>query len=152
MIGRFRLNRLMGRVFHACSQVVTWISAVAPTTRAIATSTVATASCSPSVPVETVRERVSQEYDVAEPAHLRQLRTAVWVPREASVADEPLRPGVAHEERRDDQLQLVRKAGREELSEDLPAALDHQPPDAAGAQVLDDPAHFDRRPPSTTVA
>ena len=112
MIGRFRLNRLMGRVFHACSQVVTWISAVAPTTRAIATSTVATASCSPSVPVETVRERVAQEYDVAEPAHLRQLRTAVWVPREASVADEPLRPGVAHEERRDDQLQLVRKAGR----------------------------------------
>jgi hypothetical protein len=41
-------------------------------------------------------------------------------------------------------VQLVRKAGREELGEDLPAPLDHQPPDAAGAQVLADPAHFDR--------
>lgn len=66
------------------------------------------ASCSPSVLVETVRERVAQEYDVAEPAHLRQLRTAVWVPREASIADKPLRPGVAHEERRQHQVQLVR--------------------------------------------
>src|SRR6476620_3278717 len=60
-------------------------------------------------PVETVRERVAQEYDVAELAHLCQLRTAGWVPREASIADKPPRPRVAHEERGDDQVQLVRK-------------------------------------------
>src|ERR1700694_5921953 len=92
-----------------------------------------------------VRERGAQDYDVAKLVHLRQLRTAVWVPRKASIADEPLRPGVAHEERRHDQVQLVRKAGREELGEDLPAPLDHQPPDAAGAQVLADPTHSPAR-------
>jgi hypothetical protein len=58
--------------------------------------------------------------------HLSQLRTPVWVPREASVADEPLRSGVPYEQRRHDKEQLVRKSGREELlGEDLAAPLDH---------------------------
>ena len=52
-------------------------------------------------------------------------RSATVTPTCASIADEPLRPGVANGERRHDQVQLVRNAGREELGEDLPAPLDH---------------------------
>src|SRR5262249_38766541 len=102
------------------------------------------ASCCRSILFESVRERVAQQYDVTEPVHLRQLRAAVWVPRVASIADEPLRPRVADEERRNDEVQLVGKTGSEELRQDLATPLDHQPPHTTSAQVLADPAHFDR--------
>src|SRR4029453_15999915 len=69
---------------------------------------------------------------------------ALWVPGEAAVAHEPWGPGVADEEGSDDQLQLVGEVVGQELGVHLAAALDHQPPPAAGAEVLADPAHLHR--------
>ena len=85
---------------------------------------------------EPVGQRVPQQHHVADPAHLREGGPPVGVPREAAVADEPAGAGVAHEERRDDQVQLVGEVGGEELGVHGPAALDHQPAHAAGVQVL----------------
>lgn len=107
----------------------------------------------PSVLVEPVRQRIAQEYDVADPAHLRQPGMAVGVPREAPVAAEPLRPGGAHEEGRHDQvLQLVREAGREELSEYRPAAstISRRTPRACRSPLIR--RMSTSRPPSMTVA
>ena len=87
------------------------------------------------------RQRVAQQDDVADLAHLGQRRAAVGVPGEAAVADEPPGPRVADEERRDHQVQLVGEVGGEELGVHRAAALDHQPADAAGVQVLAHPPH-----------
>ena len=66
------------------------------------------------------------------------------VPRERPVAHDPHAAGVADEERRDDELQLVGEVVREELGQGRPAALHHEPAYAAGAEVLADPARLDR--------
>jgi uncharacterized membrane protein YbhN (UPF0104 family) len=73
-----------------------------------------------------VGQRVPEQDDVAELAHLGQVGPVPRIPRERAVADEPRRPGVAHEERRDHQVQLVDQAGRQELGVHGAAALDHQ--------------------------
>ena len=66
------------------------------------------------------------------------------LPREAAVADEPARPRVADEERRDHEVQLVGEVGGEELGVHRAAALDHQPADAACVEVLAHRAQVDR--------
>ena len=91
-----------------------------------------------------IGERVPQQHDVADPAHLGERRAPVRVPREPTVADEPPGPGVADEERCDDQVQLVGEVGGQELGVHRPAALDHQPVHAPGVQVLAHPSHVDR--------
>ena len=96
------------------------------------------------VQAEPGRQRVAQQHDVADRAHLGERGPAAGVEREAAVADEPAGPRVADEERRDDQLQLVGQVGGEELGVHGAAALDHQPAYAARAQVLAHPAHVDR--------
>ena len=92
----------------------------------------------------TARERVAQQHHVADLADLGERRAPVGVPGEAAVAHEPRGPGVADEEGRDDQLQLVGEVVGQELGVHLAAALDHQPLHAAVAEVLADPAHLDR--------
>ena len=54
--------------------------------------------------------------------------------RGTAVADEAAGPRVADEERRHDQVQLVGEPAGEELGVHRPAALDHQPPHAAGVR------------------
>ena len=48
--------------------------------------------------------------------------------REPPAAHEAAGSGIAHEERRDDELQLVGEVTGEELGEHLAATLDHQTP------------------------
>ena len=95
-------------------------------------------------PSESRRERVPQQHHVTDPAHLRERRPPVRVPREPAVADEPPGPRVADEERRHDQVQLVGEVGGQELGVHRPAALDHQPLDAPGVEVLAEPPHVHR--------
>ena len=59
---------------------------------------------------------------------------------------------VPDEKRRDDELELIGEAGREELRQDPPAPLDHQPPYAPLVQILADPAHLELSTASMTVA
>ena len=99
------------------------------------------------------REGVAQQHDVTDLPDLGERRAPVGVPRERAVADEAAGPGVADEERRDHEVQLVGEVGGQELGVHRAAALDHEPPHAAGVQVLADPAHVrPAAPPSTTVA
>src|SRR3954447_21734477 len=89
-----------------------------------------------SLPVaEPVGQGVPEEDDVADLPHPGQPGPVPWSPREVAVADEPRGPGVADEERRDHQLQLVDEPGGEELGVHRAAALDHQAPYAPGGQV-----------------
>jgi len=60
-------------------------------------------------------------------------------------ADEAVRARVADEQRRDDQVQLVRQVTGQELRVHAAAALDHEPPDPTGVQVLAEPAQVHRR-------
>ena len=59
----------------------------------------------------------------------------------APSADDPVRPRVAHEEGRHDDVQLVGEPGAEELGVHALAALDHEAAHAPGRQVLAHPAH-----------
>ena len=63
--------------------------------------------------------------------------------RERAVVDEAAGRGVADEERRDDEVQLVGDVLGQELGVDGAAALDHQAAYAALVQVLAQPAHRD---------
>ena len=80
-----------------------------------------------SVVLEPRREGVAQQHHVADLADVGELRPPAGVPGEAAVAHEPGSLGVAHEHRRDDQLQLVDEVVGQELRVHLAAALDHQP-------------------------
>jgi hypothetical protein len=63
--------------------------------------------------------------------------------RERPVVDEARRPRVAHEHRGDDELELVGQAQGQQLGQNPTAALDHEPPDAAAAQVVEHPGQVD---------
>src|SRR6185437_8747081 len=67
---------------------------------------------------------VAQKDHIADLADLGERRAAARVPGEAAVPHEPGGPRVAHEERRDDQLQLVDEVVGEELGVHRAAALD----------------------------
>jgi peptidoglycan/LPS O-acetylase OafA/YrhL len=89
-----------------------------------------------SVALEARRERVAQEHDVAELPDLGQRRPPLRVPGEEAVAHQPCASGVADEDGSDDELELVREVVGQELRVHHPAALDHQPLDAAVTEVL----------------
>jgi uncharacterized membrane protein YbhN (UPF0104 family) len=94
-------------------------------------------------PGEAVGHRIAQQHDVAELAHLGQDRPVLRTPREVAVADEARRPRVAHEERRDRQVQFVDQAGGQKLGVHGAAALDHQPAHPADMQVRQHPVQVD---------
>jgi hypothetical protein len=87
---------------------------------------------------------VPQQHHVAEPAHLDQVGATVRTPGERPVADEPRRPRVTHEDRRDHQVQLVRQSRGQELRVHRAAALDHQALHPAGVQVRRHPVQVER--------
>jgi peptidoglycan/LPS O-acetylase OafA/YrhL len=94
-----------------------------------------------SVVQEPGRERVAQQYHVADPAHVGQRGAPPRVPREAPVAHEARGARVADEEGRHDELQLVDQVVGQELGVDDASALDHEPLHAAVGKVLAEPAH-----------
>src|SRR3954447_15577899 len=97
-----------------------------------------------SLPVaEPVGQGVPEEDDVADLPHPGQPGPVPGSPREVAVADEPRGAGVADEERRDHQLQLVDESGGEELGVHRAAALDHEAPYTPGGQVLGDQIQVD---------
>jgi hypothetical protein len=89
-------------------------------------------------PSVTGGQQVPQQHDVAHLPDLRQRHAPVGVPREHPARDEPRRLGLAHEERRDGEVQLIHEARGEELGQDPGAALDHQSADPAAAKVGQD--------------
>src|SRR5205085_10710759 len=96
-----------------------------------------------------------QQHHVTNLPDVGELRAPAWVPREMAVADKPRGTRVAHEERGDDQLQLVDEVAGQKLGVNCPATFDHQTPYAALAEVLRVAAHLDvhagghlGRPPS----
>ncbi len=100
-----------------------------------------------SVRLEARREGVAQQHDVADLTDVGKRRAAAGVPREAAVEHEPGGVGVADEDGRHHQLQLVDEVVGEELGVHVAAALDHQPLHTAGGQVRAQPAHLDRVAP-----
>ena len=91
---------------------------------------------------------VARAHSAAAPRHRsggprRVVARRSGVPREAAVRDEARGPGIADEEGRDDQLQLVDEVVGQELGVHRPAALDHQPVHSAGAEVFAEPSHPD---------
>jgi uncharacterized membrane protein YbhN (UPF0104 family) len=93
---------------------------------------------------EPVGQGVPQQDHVTEPAHLGEVGASAGAPRERTVTDEPRRPRVAHEDRRDHQVQLVRQTRGQELRVHRAATLDHQPAHPAGVQVRRHPVQVDR--------
>src|SRR5579859_917574 len=94
--------------------------------------------------LEPVGQRVPQQHDVPDLPYLCKRRAPVGIPREPAVADEAPGPGVADEERRDHEVELVGQIGGEELGVHRPTPLDHQPVDPARVQVLGQPVQVDR--------
>jgi uncharacterized membrane protein YbhN (UPF0104 family) len=89
-------------------------------------------------------EQVAQQDDVAQPADLGQRGPAARPGREPAGTDQPRRPGLTDEERRDRQLQLVHQPGGQELGVHALAALDHQPPDPTPVKVGQQPGQLHR--------
>src|SRR2546425_1171556 len=77
------------------------------------------------------REQVAQEHDVADRTGLGQPHRVTGIPEEPALAHEAGGVGVADEEGRDRQLQLIGEPGGEELGVEAGAALDEQRADAA---------------------
>src|SRR6185437_13174136 len=101
------------------------------------------AAVSRSAVAEARGERVAHQHHVADLLDIGEPRPPGRVPGEGAVAHEPGCIGVADEDGRDHQLQLVDEVGGQELGVDRAAALDHQPLDAAGGQVGAQPPHLD---------
>src|SRR3954452_9302003 len=116
---------------------LTWV-------RIVATGSTGFIAAPSSVRPEPWRERIPQQYHVSDLANPGERGAALRVPGEAPVVDQPPGPGVADEERRDDQVQLVGQVGSQQLGQDPPAALDHQPAYAATVQVLAHAAEVER--------
>jgi hypothetical protein len=80
-------------------------------------------------------DEVAQEHDIADLAGLGQSHPVARIVGEGAVAGEPGRGGVADEEWRDYQVDLVGEPGGEELAVDHGTAFDHQPLHATGREV-----------------